>query len=164
MSAEKMSKVALRLYQQRDREYLERFELPEGQIEFSALPTDVLEQAIQDDERYPVVIMYEEKLVGFFILQEGSNIASFTTNANAMLLQSFSVDYRHQGQGIAKRAMIQLPEFMKSQFPGRNEVVLGVNKRNKAAQAVYLAAGFRDGGRLIDGPIGPQHIYHLALA
>ncbi|WP_164515139.1 GNAT family N-acetyltransferase [Paenibacillus lentus] len=164
MSTEKRIKVALRHYEQKDREYLERFELPEGQIEFSALPKDVLELAIQDQERYPVVIMYEQKIVGFFILYEGPNIASFTANTSAMLLQSFSVDYRHQGQGIAKGAMLQLPEFMKNQFPGRNEIVLGVNKRNKAAQAVYLAAGFRDGGRLIDGPIGPQHIYHLTLA
>lgn len=163
MSTEKRSKVALRQYQQEDREYLERFELPVGQIEFSALPKEVLDQAIHDDERYPVVIRYEQKIVGFFILHEGPNIASFTANISAILLQSFSIDYRYQGQGIAKGAMLQLPEFIRNQFPGRNEVVLGVNKRNKAAQAVYLAAGFRDEGRLINGPIGLQHIYHLAL-
>ncbi|MNJ36269.1 hypothetical protein D3C77_310510 [compost metagenome] len=163
MNAERMSKVILRPYLPMDRECLESFELPEGQIEFSALPKDVLEQAIQDDERYPVVILYEQKIAGFFTLQEGPNIANFAINSNAMLLQSFSIDYQHQGQGVAKGAMLQLPEFMKSQFPGRNEVVLSVNKRNKAAQAVYLSAGFRDNGRLIDGPIGPQHIYHLAL-
>lgn len=159
-----MSKVTLRLYLSTDRKALEGFELPDGQIEFSALPEDVLEEAIRDKDRYPVVIIFEQRPIGFFILDEGPDIASFTTNTGAMLLRSFSIDYRHQGRGFAKRAMLQLPDFIKSQFPGRNEIVLAVNKRNKAAQAVYLAAGFRDEGKWMDGPIGPQHIYHLALA
>ncbi|WP_055108311.1 GNAT family N-acetyltransferase [Paenibacillus ihumii] len=156
--------VSLREYLPGDMEALERYELPEGQILFSALPKEVLSEAIQDSHRYPVVIVCGESLVGFFILHEGPAIAEFTPNPQAMLLRSFSIDYRHQGQGIAKQAMLQLPEFMKSRFPGRNEIVLAVNKRNKAAQTVYLAAGFRDEGRLIEGPIGPQHIYHLIIA
>lgn len=151
------------MYLPSDEELLERFELPEEQVLYSALPKDVLAEAIQDNCRYAVVITYEEIPAGFFILHEGPDIGEFTANPDAMLLRSFSIDYRYQGQGIAKMAMVQLPEFMKSRFPGRTEVVLAVNKRNKAAQAVYLAAGFQDKGRLIEGPIGPQHIYHLAL-
>ncbi|MNJ42925.1 hypothetical protein D3C77_379080 [compost metagenome] len=149
------------MYLPGDKESLERFELPEEQVLFSTLPKDVLPIAIQDEHQYPVVITYEESAAGFFILHEGPDIGEFTANPDAMLLRSFSIDFRYQGQGIAKTAMLQLPNFMKSHFPGRNEVVLAVNKRNKAAQAVYLAAGFEDKGRLIDGPIGPQHIYHL---
>lgn len=164
ISEENISEVTLRLYLPADREALMGFELPDGQIEFSALPGDVLEEAIGDKDRYPVVVIYKQRPVGFFILHEGPDIANFTTNTSAMLLRSFLIDYQHQGQGLAKRAMLQLPDFIESQFPGRNEIVLAVNKRNKAAQAVYLAAGFRDEGKWMDGPIGPQHIYHLALA
>lgn len=157
------NKVNLHLYAASDKEALERFVLPEEQVIFSALPKDVLDEAIQDKCMYPVVIASGDIHAGFFILHEGPDIGEYTANPNAMLLRSFSIDYRYQGQGIAKTAMLQLPEFMKSRFPGRNEVVLAVNRRNKAAQAVYIAAGFQDKGRLIEGPIGPQHIYHLAL-
>ncbi|GAA0134331.1 GNAT family N-acetyltransferase [Paenibacillus sp. YSY-4.3] len=157
------NKVSLRLYLPSDKVPLERFELPEEQVLFSALPKDVLDEANRDEYQYPVVITYEEIPAGFFILHEGPDIEEFTVNPDAMLLRSFSIDYRYQGQGLAKTAMLQLPEFMKSRFPGHNEVALAVNKRNKVAQAVYMAAGFQDKGKLIEGPIGPQHIYHLAL-
>ncbi|WP_239565572.1 GNAT family N-acetyltransferase [Brevibacillus fulvus] len=143
---------------------LRAFQLPDNQLEFTALPAWVLEEALRDPHRYPIVILDGDEPVGFFILHEGEGIAPFTDNPQALLLRAFLIDFRKQGKGYAKAGMGLLPAFVAEHFPGKEEVVLAVNMRNLPAKRLYEKVGFRDRGETRMGAKGPQHLLYLPLA
>lgn len=154
----------LRFYTEDDFEAFQRFELPSEQVAFTALPGEALEAAAQDPNRYPVVIQsLEGETVGFFVLHLNAELTSLVDNPRAILLRALSIDFRQQGQGYAKAAMLQLPAFVGKHFPEVDEIVLAVNARNLAAQRLYLQAGFEDRGLTRMGPMGMQHIYHFKV-
>lgn len=155
--------VCLHFYNREHLEGLLQFHLPEDQKKFTGMPGDVLETTLQDPERYPIVITAEDKPVGFFVLHKGAGILPFTNNKNAILLRAFSIDLNAQGRGYGKKAMQLLPAFVKEKFPQINEIVLAVNMKNTAAQALYLKVGFVDRGIKREGSIGLQHILHYDL-
>ncbi|GJM80280.1 putative N-acetyltransferase YbbJ [Paenibacillus sp. HMSSN-139] len=158
------SPTHLRLYAEADFEALQRFELPSEQVAFTALPGEALEVAAQDPNRYPVIIQSAEgETVGFFVLHLNAESASLVDNPRAILLRALSVDFRHQGKGYAKAAMLQLPAFVGEHFPEVDEIVLAVNARNLTAQRLYHQAGFEDRGLTRMGPMGMQHIYHFKV-
>ena len=80
-----------------------------------------------------------------------------------MLLTALSVNYAKQGKGYAKQAMLLLSDFVKSEFPDCDEIVLAVNHKNIPAQRLYSRVGFTDTGRRKNGPIGEQFILNLLL-
>ncbi|MCK8487682.1 GNAT family N-acetyltransferase [Paenibacillus sp. MBLB2552] len=158
------SRSHLRFYAEEDFEALQRFELPSEQVVFTALPDEALEAAAQDPNRYPVVILsVEGEAVGFFVLHLNAEITSLVDNPRAIILRALSVDFRQQGKGYAKAAMLQLPAFVGEYFPEVDEIVLAVNARNFAAQRLYLQIGFEDRGLTRMGPMGMQHIYHFKV-
>ncbi|SME94777.1 Protein N-acetyltransferase, RimJ/RimL family [Paenibacillus barengoltzii] len=158
------NQTRLRFYSEEDFEALQHFELPSEQVMFTALPGETLEAAIQDPNRYPVVIQSEEgETVGFFVLHLNADITSLVNNPKAILLRALSIDYRKQGKGYATAAMLQLPTFVRECFPEVDEIVLAVNARNFTAQRLYLRTGFEDHGLTRLGPIGMQHIYHFKV-
>jgi len=65
--------------------------------------------------------------------------------------------------GYAKGSMILLGEFVKSEFPDCNEIVLVVNHKNIPAQSLYSKVGFEDTGERKIGPIGEQLVMKLWL-
>jgi RimJ/RimL family protein N-acetyltransferase len=153
-----MSTVQLNFYQPEHRAVLEAFYLPEEQEKFTGMPNKVLELAIEDKHRYPIVILAQSKPVGFFILYDGDDRKSYTRNRNSLLLRAFSVNYAEQGNGYAKQALLQLQDFVKVNFPFIEEIVLAVNEQNVPAKNLYLKCGFHDTGQKKFGYIGPQHI------
>ncbi|QPA32630.1 GNAT family N-acetyltransferase [Thermaerobacillus caldiproteolyticus] len=98
--------------------------------------------SVRDPYRHPVVILYRDTTVGFFVLHEGKNIASFTNNRNTMLIRAFSVNLIHQGKRCTKRAFHLLTAFVMKHFPNINEIVLAVNETNK----LYEKSRFQDKG------------------
>ncbi|OZB93610.1 GNAT family N-acetyltransferase [Paenibacillus sp. XY044] len=156
--------VRLALYHPEHEAALEAFTLPKEQHEFTALPGEVIQKALERKERHPIVILGEEGPVGFFVLDTGEDRRQYSDNPNALLLRAFSIDHKHQGHGYATKSLLGLKEFVKKHFRTADEVVLAVNMRNAAARHVYLKAGFRDEGRTRMGPAGPQHILVLGVS
>jgi RimJ/RimL family protein N-acetyltransferase len=161
---EKSEQVQLCFYGPEHDAALQTFYLPAEQKKFTALPTEVIDLSIQDENRYPVVILNRDTPVGFFVLHDGKDIQTFTNNPNAMLLQAFSINYIHQGKGYAKKALQLLPEFVMKHFPYINEIVLAVNEKNIAARQLYEKSGFEDRGLRRLGKIGRQLILHYPLS
>ncbi|WP_373689076.1 GNAT family N-acetyltransferase [Clostridium sp. YIM B02551] len=80
-----------------------------------------------------------------------------------MLLRYFSINYPYQGKGYAKKALRLLPSFIKNNFMGINEVLLGVNERNIPAQKLYEKSSFNDTGLRRMGAVGLQYVLSLNL-
>ncbi|MED2973875.1 MULTISPECIES: GNAT family N-acetyltransferase [unclassified Fictibacillus] len=159
MSAE----VSLSFYQPEHNQELSTFELPKEQLRFTALPLTALKVCEEDQSRHPVVILYEGKPAGFFVLHHGPGITPFTENPNALFIRALSVHPEYQGKRVAKRAMLALPGFASVHFPFCDELVLAVNKKNIAAQQLYFKTGFEDRGQRRAGNIGIQYILQLPL-
>jgi RimJ/RimL family protein N-acetyltransferase len=152
--------VKLMFFEHEHIEELMVFQLPENQIKFSALPVDALKMCEEDAGRYPIVILNEGKAVGFFVLHKGEKIKDYTSNPSAMVVRALSINHSEQGRGFAKSAMMQLPQFVRQNFPEISELILSVNFKNETARQLYLKAGFQDRGEIKDGPVGPQHVLH----
>jgi RimJ/RimL family protein N-acetyltransferase len=155
--------ISLSFYEERYKHQLYDFQLPTEQHQFTGLPCEILEQALEDDARFPVIILFDEIPVGFFILHKGEGIKDFSANQNALLLRALSINFLYQGKGYGKMGMELLPEFVKAHFPGVDEIVLAVNMRNQAAKKLYEKVGFIDKGERRNGDIGPQYILHFPI-
>ncbi|UTE78362.1 GNAT family N-acetyltransferase [Rossellomorea sp. KS-H15a] len=155
--------ITLSLYNRIYEHQLKDFHLPEDQLQFTSLPLDKIQNpTISPDTRH-IVILSDDTPVGYFALENGEKLRKYSSNPKARLLTSFSIDARHQGQGIAKEGLNQLPGFMREHLPETDEVVLGVNKRNQAAISLYLKTGFTDHNEEYVGPKGPQRVLHLNI-
>ncbi|MFE4813228.1 GNAT family N-acetyltransferase [Peribacillus simplex] len=125
---------------------LSQFYLPDAQTPFSALPEESLKYCREDCDRHPIAIMDEGIPVGFFVLHIGENITPFTNDKKAILLRGFLVDQKHQGKGVAKKALQILPEFAKEIFPNKDSIILAVNVMNVIAKSLYAKSGYQDTG------------------
>ena len=132
--------------------------LPE-QEDWSGRADETLPAAEADPHRSPVAVLDEQgSPVGFFVLDDSRNAW------DALLLRAFFVDRGHQRRGHARRALQELPAYVREHLPGTRALVLTVNVRNATARAAYLDAGWRDDGELhLGGPLGPQHVLRLDL-
>ncbi|MFI8491655.1 GNAT family N-acetyltransferase [Peribacillus butanolivorans] len=141
-------------------EKLNHFELPEEQGLFTALPNNFTEVT---KGQHRIVILSDYEPVGFFLLHSTDRVNEYSTNPNAMLLTALSVDHAKQGKGYAKQGMLLLAEFVKSEFPNCDEIVLAVNHKNIPAQKLYIKVGFQDTGMRRVGMIGEQYIMKLTI-
>lgn len=139
---------------------LNSFVLPEKQAQFTALPSKVLEVK---EGQYRIVIVSKNEPVGFFLLHSTERVKEYSDNPNAILLTALSVNHAKQGKGNAKQGLLLLSDFVKSEFPNCDEIVLAVNHQNIPAQRLYSRVGFKDTGRRKIGSIGEQFIMSLSL-
>ena len=137
--------------------------LPPEQYQFTSYPAEVLAQNIQVNEMIPVLILHDSCMVGFFCLHHGQRVTEVTENTKALLLTSFSINYKHQKRGYAKQALLNLATFIHDHFTDIDEVVLEVNMRNIPAQSLYKACGFKDSGERRIGIKGEKMILHLDI-
>ena len=134
------------------------------QERFAGRLADTLPAAEADPERTPVAILADGEPVGFFVLHRGPAAGVLAPEGRDVLLRAFLVDARHQGRGIATRALAALPGFVAERLPGIHRIVLSVNVRNPVAIRTYERAGFADTGALYHGgAAGPQHVFELWL-
>lgn len=75
-----------------------------------------------------------------------------------MLISALSINHAEQGKGYAKQGMTLLAEFVQSEFPHCDELVLVVDKDNIPAQKLYLKVGFEDTNKRLIGRIGEEII------
>ncbi|WP_273834464.1 GNAT family N-acetyltransferase [Guptibacillus sedimenti] len=142
---------------------LKRFTLHEHQLAFTSMPMPAYEICMRDSNRLPVAIMEGVRTVGFFVLDQGDDVFSYTTRPHAILLRAYSINLPDQGRGIAKASLRQLKSFVEKHLPDCREVVLGVNEDNLSAKKVYLEAGFIDTGEQKMGRSGPQAILKFLI-
>lgn len=135
------------------------YPLTPEQLEFTLHPLELLKNDAHT--RTPVSILGGNQIAGFFVLDVGDDRYFYTDNPNSILLRGFSIHPDYQGQGVAIKSIKALPAFIRQQFPHFDEVVLGVNERNKAARHVYMKSGFIDEGHRYIGPKGEQWALHL---
>ena len=57
-----------------------------------------------------------------------------------------STAFHYQGKGYAKKALLELPNFLKTNFKGIDENSVAVNHQNKVAQGLYKNCGFIESG------------------
>lgn len=153
----------LLLYNESLRPLIDQYQLSEEQMEFTGTLTECIELAKEDRNRHCILAMEEDALVTFFVLHEKDGPKSYSDNPAAILLRAFSTAFNHQGKGYAKQSLVLLPDFVSTHFPHSTEIVLGVDLRNTAAQALYKKCGFIDEGRRMMGKRGEQVVMSYYL-
>lgn len=133
-------------YEERFDRQVANYQLSEEQLCFTKAPGECIALSKEDADQHSILAMENNQLVTFFVLHENEGVEPYSDHANAILLRAFSTDYNQQGKGYAKQVLLQLPDFVRAQFPHINEIVLAVNKRNIAAQSLYKNCGFVDEG------------------
>lgn len=139
--------MQLMFYEDKAKNLVEQYTLTEEQLRYTKSPKDSIALAKQDNSRHAILAMDGNKLVTFFVLHEKEGVTPYSSNEQALLIRSFSTDFYEQGKGYAKTALQILPGFVRKHFPYINELVLGVNVPNRAAQELYKRCGFVDEGR-----------------
>ena len=141
------------------------YTLSETQLQFTASPEAALAKIKErnDGHKNPICIYEDEEIAGFFVLDTGDDKKKLTENSQAILLRSLSLNPAFQGEGIAKEAMLLVPEFVKMNFPTCNEIVLAVNFENPIAYQLYVKTNFVDEGKTMNGRSGLQHILSLKV-
>lgn len=157
------SKITLASYSDEYIEGIRDYKLPPEQYLFTSYPLEALEQVYQGCDKFPVLILNNGKAVGFFCLYSGKRVAEVSTNHRALLLTSFSVNYKYQKRGFAKQALYSISNFIKNHFEEIDEVVLLVNMKNIPAQSLYINCGFKDMGERRMGKRGEQMVLHLKI-
>ena len=123
-------------------------------------------QVVQDlnEGEHPHLIVSDGKAVGFFLLDLDYSSKYQFGNVKAIGVRALLVDQNYQGLGIAKKAILSLPDYVRAHYPDFEALQLTVNCRNIPAYQCYQKAGFEDTGDLYHGgPVGPQHIMQVSF-
>jgi len=144
---------------------LTSYVLDDEQSRFSQIPKQVLNNPdiTQNKKRFQYCILLDEQPAGFFSLDFSTDRFVYTDNRDAVLLRALSINPAFQGKGVAKSAMLQLPDFVKRHFPKTTEIVFGVNMENESAYQLYLKTGYLDSGNLYEGIKGPQRVMYKEI-
>ncbi|MFF2456187.1 GNAT family N-acetyltransferase [Peribacillus simplex] len=161
--ANMLTGLTIRPFIENDYEALSNYCLPIEQAIYTSLPLKVIEDFRKDKYNLPMVIYLDEELIGCFALYTDKAGNQYTSNKNAVLLKSFSLDLRHQKKGLAFKTLKVLPEMIKLSHPDKNEIILTVHHSNVPAINLYKKAGFVDKGYRFNGEEGEEFIFHFAL-
>lgn len=153
--------ISLQTYEERHAPALRAFSLPREQERYTDLPATLLDNMAEHREDHFMVILKDEQPVGFFALKHDPTHLSPYRKHEALVLGALSVNAFEQGKGYAGQGMILLKDYVERQWPEIKSIVLGVNVKNRAAQALYEKTGFEDTGRTIMGEMGQQKVFEL---
>lgn len=85
------------------------------------------------------------QMVGFAML------ATAPEPADDVYLLHFFIDQRFQGRGYGAEALRSLITLAQTTYPQRRAIALTVHPENARAQRMYVSAGFRPTGEVVDG-------------
>lgn len=140
-----------------------QYELPREQLEFSGLPQDIIKRDRENPLKHFVIINVRNEVAGFLELDESDDRERYSNHPAALLLRGFSVNPKYQGRGIATGSIYALQDFIRREFPDFDEVVLGVNARNKPAKRLFEKVGFEDTGRRFMRTSGEQIVMCMRI-
>lgn len=156
--------ITIQLFDEQYREALNHFELSERQQIYSSLPKEVLDDALNDEDRVANVVTNEEGgVVGFFVLHKHYQHEGYDTPKEVVYIRSLSINEAYQGNGYGTKIMMTIPEYVQLIFPDFNHLYLVVDAENEAAWNVYERAGFMHTATKEEGPIGKERLYYLDL-
>lgn len=156
--------ITIQLYDKQYRDALYQFELNERQRIYSSLPKEVLDDALNDDNRVAnIVLNDQDEVIGFFILHQHYQHEGYDTPYEVVYIRSLSINEAYQGNGYGTKIMMTLPEYVQMIFPDFNHLYLVVDAENEAAWNVYERAGFMHTATKEEGPIGKERLYYLDL-
>lgn len=150
--------LQLVLYNEKHFEALNYKLFPEQAKFTSSIDQCKKDGVFSDFQKAVITIMYNDKPIGFFILDTGAAKTKLTDNKFAILLRSFSINPTYQGKGLGKKAVLLITDLLRQKYPETNEIVLSVNVRNINAYNTYLNTGFVDTEKYVEGIMGQQHI------
>lgn len=99
-----LSTVHLREYSEKYRSQLSNFYLPESQLEFTSLPLEKITSPEVNSSTIHVLIMSMNKPSGYFSLENGEKVKKYSSNPNARVLTSFSIDSRKRNSHTRVKA------------------------------------------------------------
>ncbi|UAS52260.2 GNAT family N-acetyltransferase [Staphylococcus pseudintermedius] len=156
--------ITIQLYDKQYRDALYQFELNERQRIYSSLPKEVLDDALNDDNRVAnIVLNDQDEVIGFFILHQHYQHEGYDTPYEVVYIRSLSINEAYQGNGYGTKIMMTLPEYVQMIFPDFNHLYLVVDAENEAAWNMYERAGFMHTATKEEGPIGKERLYYLDL-
>lgn len=144
---------------------LSTYELDDEQARFALVPKYILTDStiMANTARTQYCILQDGEVVGFFSLDQSNDRLIYTNNTDSILLRALSIMPQFQGQGIAKQAMLLIPDFVKVNYPKVTEIVFGVNFENTRAYNLYLKTHYTDTGNVYQGIKGPQYCMSMML-
>ncbi|MGJ7912527.1 GNAT family N-acetyltransferase [Neobacillus sp. LXY-1] len=100
--------------------------------------------------------MYNEddKMVGFTMF-------GLSPILNVYFITRLMIDYRYQGKGYGKAAMLEIINQMK-QFPWE-EIFTSIVPTNERAKQLYTSLGFKDTGRAVEFGNESEPLFCLKL-
>jgi len=107
------------------------------QAEFTISHVLQVVEKLKDNE-HPYVIIWDGKVVGFFLLDLDYSSKFRFSNDKAIGVRALLIDQNYQGQGIAKKAIFTLPSYVRAHYPEFEVIQLTVNCRNTPAYQCYL--------------------------
>lgn len=155
--------MKLTTYQKNLDYLLDDYYLPEEQEYFSATPRMAVDISENNKNRHPLMGIDKNRLVTFFVLEEGDAAKEFSDNPSDILLRSFSTNHEDQGKGYARSTLDLTPNFIRNNLPHIKGIVLGVNVKNLAAQKLYEKCGFIDEGNRVMGAKGEMIVMKYYL-
>ncbi|MCG1009877.1 GNAT family N-acetyltransferase [Salinicoccus sp. ID82-1] len=159
-----MGDIHIRPFKKEDRESLLAFKLSEQQQIYSSLPIDVLDDAIEDPDRTPCVVLNDsDEIVGFFVLHKHYQHEGYATPHEVVYIRSLSINEELQGRGYGTKVAMSLPLFVQEHFANFDHLYLVVDAENQGAWNLYERAGFMHSATKEDGPIGKERLYYLDL-
>lgn len=135
-----MEKITLREAVIEDAPKLENYAIDSNP--YVTKPMDALTESMHETEKHPILILKEDELIGFFILQLGVGVSEYTDNPKAILFKAHSIDLNYQGEGYAKESLELLSDYVRYHYPWINEIVLSVSIDNISSQMLYVRSGF----------------------
>ncbi|AID42222.1 GNAT family N-acetyltransferase [Staphylococcus xylosus] len=156
--------IIVQVFEEKYRQALYDFNLNERQQIYSSLPKDVLDDAINDENRIANIALNEAgDVIGFFVLHQYYQHEGYDTPNQVIYVRSLSVNEDYQGYGYGTKMMMYLPQYVQDLFPNFNHLYLVVDAENKGAWNVYERAGFMHAATKEEGPIGKERLYYLDL-
>lgn len=162
--SKKYDDITIKPYEQKYYHNVLEFELSERQQIYSSLPIQVLEDAIEDENRIAnIAINKDKEVIGFFVLHQYYQHEGYDTPENVVYIRSLSINEKFQGNGYGTKIMMNLPDYVQSLYSDFNHLYLVVDAENQAAWNVYERAGFMHAATKEEGPIGKERLYYLDL-
>ena len=153
--------VSLVFYDEKYNSDLDGIHLSADHRRFTQTPAEVM-GTLADKSRRLVLILSDDKCVGYFILDEGEELADLGFS-NALLIRSLAINPFEQSKGLAFRGMAMLPKFVKNYYSDIIKLVLIVNEKNIPAQKLYQKVGFAHHASRNNEKHGVQFIWYYDL-